>query len=80
MFAPWKKSYDKPRQHIKKQRYHFAAKVWLVKAVVFLVVMYGCKSGLQRRLNAEELILLNSGAGENSWESPGQQRDQTSQS
>jgi len=24
MLAPWKKSYDKPRQHIKKQRYHFA--------------------------------------------------------
>ena len=23
-FAPWKKSYDKPRQRIKKQRYHFA--------------------------------------------------------
>ena len=21
--APWKKSYDQPRQHIKKQRYHF---------------------------------------------------------
>ena len=26
MFAPWKKSYDKPRQHIKKQRHHFADK------------------------------------------------------
>ena len=26
MFAPWKKSYDKPRQCIKKQRYHFADK------------------------------------------------------
>ena len=25
-FAPWKKSYDKPRQHIKKQRYCFANK------------------------------------------------------
>ena len=25
-FAPWKKSYDKPRQHIKKQRHHFANK------------------------------------------------------
>ena len=25
--APWKKSYDQPRQHIKKQRYHFANKV-----------------------------------------------------
>ena len=24
MFAPWKESYDKPRQHIKKQRHHFA--------------------------------------------------------
>ena len=26
MLVPWKKSYDKPRQHIKKQRYHFADK------------------------------------------------------
>ena len=24
--APWKKSYDKPWQHIKKQRHHFANK------------------------------------------------------
>ena len=24
--APWKKSYDQPRQHIKKQRQHFADK------------------------------------------------------
>ena len=23
-FAPWKECYDKPRQHIKKQRHHFA--------------------------------------------------------
>ena len=26
MLAPWKKSYDQPRQHIKKQRYYFAKK------------------------------------------------------
>ena len=39
--VPWKKSYDQPRQHIKKQRYYFANKV---KAMVFLVVMYGCES------------------------------------
>ena len=25
--APWKKSYDKPRQHNKKQRHYFANKV-----------------------------------------------------
>ena len=26
MLAPWKKSFDKPRHHIKKQRYYFADK------------------------------------------------------
>ena len=26
ILAPWKESYDKPRQHIKKQRYYFANK------------------------------------------------------
>ena len=26
MLAPWKESYGKPRQHIKKQRHHFANK------------------------------------------------------
>ena len=26
MLAPWKKSYDQPRQHNKKQRYYFANK------------------------------------------------------
>ena len=40
MLAPWKKSYDKSGQHIKKQRHYFA-KVCLVKAIVFPVVMYG---------------------------------------
>ena len=31
--ASWKKSYDKSRQHIKKQRYHFTDKVHIVKTV-----------------------------------------------
>ena len=44
MLAPWKKSYDKPRWHIKKQRYHFANKVRIVKATVFPVVVDGCES------------------------------------
>jgi len=44
MLTPWKESYDQPRQHIKKQRYFFAIKVHLVKAMVFPVVMYGCES------------------------------------
>ena len=31
--APWRKSYDQRRQHIKKQRHYFASKV--IKAMVF---------------------------------------------
>ena len=27
MLAPWKKNYDQPRQHMKKQRHYFAIKV-----------------------------------------------------
>ena len=34
----------KHRQLIKKQRHYFADKVYLVKAMVFPVVMYGCES------------------------------------
>ena len=37
-------------------------KVHLVKAIVFPVVMYGC----ERKLRAEELMLLNCGVGEDS--------------
>ena len=42
--SPWKKSYDKPRQHIKNQRHYFANKFRLAKAMVCPVVMYGCES------------------------------------
>ena len=41
MLTSWEKSYDQPRQHIKEQRYYFATKVHLVKAMVFPVIMYG---------------------------------------
>ena len=44
MLAPWKKSYDQPRQRIKKQTHYFADKGPLVKPMVFPVVMYGCES------------------------------------
>ena len=36
-----KKSYDQPRQHIKKQIITLLTKVHLVKAIIFPVVMYG---------------------------------------
>ena len=60
MLAPWKKGYDKPRQHIKKQRHYFATKLRLIKAMVFPVVMYGfeswtIKKAEHRRIDAFEL-------------------------
>ena len=57
-----------------------AAKVRLVKAMVFPVVMYGWRVGLWRKLSTEELMLLNCGVREDSWESLGLQGDPTSPS
>ena len=41
-------------------------KVYLVKAMVFPVVMYGCESLNMKKAEAEELMLLNCGVGEDS--------------
>ena len=57
---PWKKSYDHPRQHTKKQRYYFAGKVLSSQNYGFPVVMYGCdswtiKKAEHQRIDAFEL-------------------------
>ena len=41
-------------------------KVCLVKAMVFLVVMYECESWTIKKAGTEELMLLNCGVGEDS--------------
>ena len=41
-------------------------KFCLVKAMVFLVVMYGCESWTVKKAEHEELMLLNCGVGEDS--------------
>ena len=56
----WKKSYDQPRQHIKKQGHYFANRSPSVKAMVFPVIMYGCnswtiKKAENQRIDAFEL-------------------------
>ena len=75
----WNKSYDQPREHIKKQRYYFANKCPSSQGYGFF--LWSCmdvRVGLWRRLRAEELMLLNCGVGEDSWESLGLQGDPTS--
>ena len=42
--APWKKSYDKPGQRIKKWEHHFANRGVYSQSYSFPLVMYGCES------------------------------------
>ena len=79
ILVPWKKSYDKPRQHIKKQRHHFSHKGSSSQSYGFSSI-HDVSVGPQRRLSTKVLMLLNYGAGEDSRESLGLQGDQTSQS
>ena len=53
--APWKKSYDQLREHIKKQSHYFLTKVLLVKAMVFPVVMYGCESWIMKKVESQKI-------------------------
>ena len=48
--GPITSCYDKPRQHIKKQRHHFADKFPCSQSYVFfLVVMYGYESWIIKK-------------------------------
>ena len=44
-------------------------KVHLVQVKIFPVIMYGCESWTIKKLDTEELMLLNCGVGEDSWKS-----------
>ena len=54
MLAPWKKSYDQPRQHNKKQRHYFAHKS-LFKFMIFPVVMHGCESWTIKKAECQRI-------------------------
>ena len=47
------KSYDKPRQRIKKQRHTLPTKIHRVKAAVFPVVMYRCESWTTKKFECK---------------------------
>ena len=65
MVAPLEKSYDKPRQHIKKLRHCFADK-GPYKAMIFPVVMYGCESWTTEKAKHQRIDAFKPGAGEDS--------------
>ena len=66
MLTSQKEIYDKPTQHIKEQRHHLPTKVHIVNTVVLPVVMYRCECQIIRRVSAEEMMLSNFHAEEDS--------------
>ena len=55
----------------------FKTKVWIVKVTVFPVVMYGCEIWTAKKAESWRIEAFTYGAGEDSWESLGQQRKST---
>ena len=55
-----------PDNILKSRDITLPTKVHLVKAMVFLVVLYGYESWTTRKLSAEELMFLNCAGGEGS--------------
>ena len=60
-----RKTMTKLDNMLKSRDITLLTKIHIVKAMVFPEVMYGCESWLVKRVSAEELMLLNCGAGEN---------------
>ena len=51
---------------LKSRDVTFPTKVCVVKAMIFLVVMYGCENWTIKRLNIKELMLSKCGDGKDS--------------
>ena len=55
MLAPWKESYDQPRQHIQKQRHYFPKKGLSSESFGFSSIMYGCDSGTIKKAERQRI-------------------------
>ena len=56
--APWKKSYDKPRQCIKKQRHYLATKGLYSQSYGFPAVTYGCESWTIKKAECRRIYIF----------------------
>ena len=70
MFAPWKESYDQPRQHIKKQRHHFADKGSYRQSYAFSSIMYGCESWAIKKVERQRPDIFKLWCWRRNLESP----------
>ena len=49
MLAPWKESYDNLDSVLRSQDITLQTEIHIVKAMVFLGVMYGCENGIIKK-------------------------------
>ena len=76
----FKNRFNRRRNPLNGKDITLPTKVRLVKAMVFSVVMYGWESWTIKKAEHWRIMVLNCGAGEDSWESLGLQGDPTSPS
>ena len=76
--APWKKSYDQPRQYIKKQRHYFANRGPSSQGYGFPVVMYACESWTIKKAERQRIDAFELWCWKDSWEFLGLQGDPSS--
>ena len=74
--ASWQESDDKRRQCVEKQRHCCADKGPYSRGRRLPVVMWGCESWTIKKAGCQRV--WNCGTGDDSWESLGQEGDQTS--
>ena len=75
--APWKKSYDQPRQLIKKQRHYFANRGPSSQSYGFSSShVWMWELDYKESWALKKWMVLNCGVGDESWESLWLQRDQ----
>jgi len=55
MLAPWKKSYDQPRQHFKKQRHYFSNKGPSSQSFGLSTITYGCESWSRKKAEHQRI-------------------------
>ena len=67
MFAPWKKTYDKHRQHTKKQRHKFSHKGLSSQRYGFSICHVWMQDLDHKGSWTPKMMLSNCGAGEDSW-------------
>ena len=69
--TPWKESYDQPSSILKRRDITLPAKICLVKALVFPIVMYGCESWTIKKAECRRIDAFELWCGEDSGVSLG---------